>query len=168
MIITFLKRICCERPLLLHILKQSLYIICYIYTVIHAFMRMVIVWKGGKILRNLNFHLHRGDGHTFDGWNPAPIDILNILLLVGFRICQVLQDFSHQHFVMTGHMCWTRWLSMLILLANICQMCYTLYILYIYTIQRNLKPKESDAPPQKGPAFQVLECPDLLLSFEVQ
>ena len=34
---------------------------------------------------------------TVDGWNPAPVDMVNIPLFTGFYIYQVVQDFFHQY-----------------------------------------------------------------------
>ncbi len=36
-------------------------------------------------------------GGTVDGWDPAPVDMVNIPLFIGFHTSQVVQDFSHQH-----------------------------------------------------------------------
>ena len=36
------------------------------------------------------------NGHTVDGRNPAPVDMVNIPLFAGFFISQVVQDFFHQ------------------------------------------------------------------------
>ncbi len=36
---------------------------------------------------------------TVDGWNPAPVDMVNIPLFIGFHTSQVVQDFSHQQYV---------------------------------------------------------------------
>ena len=33
---------------------------------------------------------------TVDGWNPAPVDMVNFPLFTGFHTSQVVQDFSHQ------------------------------------------------------------------------
>ena len=33
---------------------------------------------------------------TVDGRNPAPVDMYNIPLFIGFHTSQVVQDFSHQ------------------------------------------------------------------------
>ena len=33
---------------------------------------------------------------TVDGRNPAPVDMINIPLFIGFHTSQVVQDFSHQ------------------------------------------------------------------------
>ena len=35
---------------------------------------------------------------TVDGWNPAPVDMVNIPLFLGFHTFQVVQDFSHQQY----------------------------------------------------------------------
>ena len=35
---------------------------------------------------------------TVDGWNPAPVDMVNIPLFIGFHTSQVVQDFSHQQY----------------------------------------------------------------------
>ena len=34
--------------------------------------------------------------HTVDGRNPAPVDMVNIPLFIGFHTSQVVQEFSHQ------------------------------------------------------------------------
>ena len=34
--------------------------------------------------------------HTVDGRNPAPVDMVNIPLFIGFYTSQVVQDFFHQ------------------------------------------------------------------------
>ena len=39
---------------------------------------------------------HGGVGNTVDGRNPAPVDMYNIPLFIGFHTSQVVQDFSHQ------------------------------------------------------------------------
>ena len=36
--------------------------------------------------------------HTVDGRNPAPVDMVNIPLFVGFYTSQVVQDFVHQQY----------------------------------------------------------------------
>ena len=35
---------------------------------------------------------------TVDGRNPAPVDMLNILLFTGFHTCWVVRDFFHQQY----------------------------------------------------------------------
>ena len=37
---------------------------------------------------------------TVDGWNPAPVDMVNFPLFTGFYTSQVVQDFFHQQY---GH-----------------------------------------------------------------
>ena len=37
-----------------------------------------------------------GGSGTVNGRNPAPVDMYNILLFIGFHTSQVVQDFSHQ------------------------------------------------------------------------
>ena len=37
-------------------------------------------------------------GGTVDGRNPAPVDMINIPLFIGFHTSQVVQDFSHQQY----------------------------------------------------------------------
>ena len=36
---------------------------------------------------------------TADGRNPAPVDVVNILVFTGFHSSQVVQDFFHQEYV---------------------------------------------------------------------
>ena len=36
--------------------------------------------------------------NTVDGWNPAPVDMVNIPLFTGFHTSQVVQDFFHQQY----------------------------------------------------------------------
>ena len=40
---------------------------------------------------------------TVDGWNPAPVDMVNLPLFSGFYTSQVVQDFFHQqyHYIYT-------------------------------------------------------------------
>ena len=35
---------------------------------------------------------------TVDGWNPAPVDMVDIPLFIGFYTSQVVQDFVHQQY----------------------------------------------------------------------
>jgi len=35
-------------------------------------------------------------GHTVDGRNPAPVDMVDIPLFTGFYTSQVVQDFFHR------------------------------------------------------------------------
>ena len=37
--------------------------------------------------------------HTVDGGNPAPVDMVNIPLFIGFYTSQVVQDFFHQQYL---------------------------------------------------------------------
>ena len=37
-------------------------------------------------------------GGTVDGWNPAPVDMVNIPLFTGFYTSQLVQDFLHQQY----------------------------------------------------------------------
>ena len=39
---------------------------------------------------------------TVDGRNPAPVDMVNIPLFIGFYKSQVVQDFFHQQYVKVG------------------------------------------------------------------
>ena len=39
-----------------------------------------------------------GNLDTVDGQNPAPVDMVNIPLFIGFHTSQVVQDFSHQQY----------------------------------------------------------------------
>ena len=36
--------------------------------------------------------------HTVDGQNPAPVDMVNNPLFIGFYTSQVVQDFFHQQY----------------------------------------------------------------------
>ena len=40
--------------------------------------------------------------HTVDGRNPAPVNMINIPLFIGFHTSQVVQDFSHQQYLFPG------------------------------------------------------------------
>ena len=35
---------------------------------------------------------------TVDGWNPAPVDVVDIPVFIGFYTSQVVQDFFHQQY----------------------------------------------------------------------
>ena len=74
------------------------------------FCRGVLVFKiartfeGSMILR-VCFHKRqckwmnkKNKWTTVDGWNPAPVDMVNIPLFIGFHTSQVVQDFSHQQY----------------------------------------------------------------------
>ena len=39
---------------------------------------------------------------TVDGQNPAPVDMVNSPLFIGFHTSQVVQDFVHQQYVCLG------------------------------------------------------------------
>ena len=56
----------------------------------------MIIWQSAYnkvvgIFRDVLFGLH-----TVDGRNPAPVDMVNILLFAGIFTSQVVQDFFHQ------------------------------------------------------------------------
>jgi len=44
-----------------------------------------------------NPDIHTVDS-TVDGRNPAPVDMINIPLFIGFHTSQVVQDFVHQQY----------------------------------------------------------------------
>ena len=50
------------------------------------------VWTDFEDL-NMSFH-----SDTVDGRNPAPVDMINSPLLIGFHTSQVVQDFFHQQY----------------------------------------------------------------------
>ena len=54
-------------------------------------------WNGGVFFSGQDYGWLLGS-HTVDGWNPAPVDMVNIPLFIGFYTSQV-QDFSHQQYV---------------------------------------------------------------------
>ena len=53
-----------------------------------------IYFSGGK----KKHHLYVYVGLTVDGRKPAPVDMENIPLFIGFYTSQVVRDFSHQQY----------------------------------------------------------------------
>ena len=47
--------------------------------------------------------MYASTDHTVDGWNPAPVDVVDIPELLGFYTSQVVQDFFHQQYYYIPH-----------------------------------------------------------------
>ena len=90
-----------------HVPQKSTYI--YIYThqkwcvgkCISGFKHCVIfgylaVEFRGCISHENQAFIHSFSETTVDGWNPAPVDMVNFPLFTGFCTSQVVQDFFHQ------------------------------------------------------------------------
>ena len=49
---------------------------------------------------------NEGDGTTVDGWNIAPVGMVNVPLFTEFYTSQVVQDFFHQQYGLWSCVCW--------------------------------------------------------------
>ena len=54
-------------------------------------------FHGDLVLQTASCHVQLRR-HTVDGQNPAPVDMVNIPLFIGFHTSQVVQDFFHQQY----------------------------------------------------------------------